>query len=141
MGEGDFGAAHKIEEESTVATEKDIKNYSQLYLEFNSFGGTLRLNARWCVILPFFKTHSRVPPKKEGDPKRDEATLQKVASELQDRFYFDKEKVSYQYRECDWRWRHVGERKGEIVLFDLADLVEKRGCELRRAQRIREETH
>jgi len=107
----------KIQRESKKSTGDEVTNYKKIYGDFSSLVGRKKLNSRWCVILPFFK-----PIPKD---KRNEETLKIIEEVLNEQFYKEKESKSYQFKDCDWRWRHVGERDDRIVLFDLADLTVK----------------
>jgi len=99
----------RIEAESKKAASTEVENYRKIYPALHDYVGHIRLNARWTVVLPFFKP-----------AKRNQCTLDKVKTVLENDFYV--EGVSYQFKKEDWRWRHVGEWDGMTVLFDLADL-------------------
>jgi hypothetical protein len=105
----------EIEHESNSSTTREVAYYKKIYGDFASFVGRKKLNSRWCVILPFFKP---IPKN-----RRNKETLEKIEKVLHEKFYKQEESKSYQFKDCDWRWRHVGERDNQIVLFDLADLV------------------
>ena len=107
----------KIMEESKKSSIREVENYKAIYDDLffktnETKVGYFLLNHRYSVILPYF-----VPI---GKDERQES-LASVEKVLHERFY--KNGKSYQFRECDQRWRHVGKYNGEIVLFDLADLV------------------
>ena len=107
----------EIVEESRKSSTREVEHYKAIYDDLffktnKTKVGCFVLNHRYSVILPYF-----VPI---GKDER-QASLASVRKVLRERFY--KNGKSYQFQECDQRWRHVGKYNGEIVLFDLADLV------------------
>jgi hypothetical protein len=107
--------SQEIEDKSNNSTTIEVANYKMIYGDFASLVGRKKLNSRWCVILPFFKP---IP-----NNRRNEETLKKIEKVLHEKFYKQEESKSYQFKDWDWSWRHVGERDNQIVLFDLADLL------------------
>ena len=115
----------KIDELSRAATTNEIENYRTIYgsdkfvRDGKSLLGHIKLNREQCVILPYFE-----PIPNGRSEEYLEATLSDIQKLLKEKFYCKVEgkTVSYQFKECDRRWRHVGRWNGQVVLFDLADL-------------------
>ena len=112
-----------IEEESKQASKQEVDNYNVIYKDLffsdgHNYIGRQIINGVWCVVLPFFE-----PVKKEERFK----ALKVITHVLKTKFYVDG--TSYQFKESDHRWGHVGYFRPEpaslerhLVLYDLAEL-------------------
>ena len=109
-----------VDKESDIYSTAEVENYHRIYNEFSDLKdcvGRLKLNGRWCVIMPFFE-----PLSKE---ERTEEMLREVKKLLSEAFYKDQDGLSFQFQESDQRWRHVAKWRGKVVLIDLAHLERK----------------
>ena len=72
-----------------------------------------QLHGHWCLLLPYFDPIPDVPTRRKYLPK-----IQTILE------HFDSKGLKY--KDDDLRWRHVGLRKGEVCLFDLGSLEQRK---------------
>lgn len=92
-------------------TAQELTNLKKLYPSLQSKFHNIVLNKFHCIVMPFFE-----PVKKQDR----EGALDGIKSVLDKQFA----PLNLMYEDDDVRWRHVGTRDREYVLFDVADLAE-----------------
>jgi hypothetical protein len=96
------------------STETEVNNYDELY----SLQVTRELiNGHWCAVMPMFYPLT----KDEQNDSEIHAQILACLESFQQR--------GKMYAECNFRWRHIGWQSAadgnrEIILFDLAELLD-----------------
>jgi hypothetical protein len=111
-----------VTKKSKEKADKEVEMYKAVYSELDEFVMSQKVGIRWCVILPFFQ-HLSVGERQEA--------LHEIKNVLLTKFYKQEGQVSYGFKECDQRWRHIGKRGGSIYMFDLGDLIVKQDTDFK----------
>ena len=108
-----------FDEKALTACTQEKDNLLKCYEFLNGKVHVVQNCGLYAVVMPIFK------PIFQGD--RDNK-LKNVEAALKNM----KEKTGKLYERCDVRWRHVGTFNEQVILFDLADLVDHndQACDL-----------